>query len=423
MNFWLVASNPLSLLKWNWTNNYHNLVQPRTENMSYPALLEYLHSLSIIYFKSSRKKKSQLLDDAVEITEQHRKSLIRTLNSCNQSTNNKKSNCGAKIKYPEELLLPHIKFLWIKMDRMSSRKMKAALREWLPDYHENNVDSQVKFLLDKMSVSTLGRFLKRLRKLDAPAQKGLCSTVPARTMQNKVPINTLDSKVTRPGYVQVDTVAHCGDRLEGMFMNSLTFTDVYSAWTENRAIFTKKGMEVKKSLNDIDSRIPFSLIAINSDSGSEFLNMPVFNMFKKKKVIFTRSRPYKKNDNCYVEQKNFTHVRELFGYQRFENDELTTLMNEIYRDYWNPLQNFFHPTFKLKEKIRIGARIKKKYDRPQTPYQRLMESDSLTEVQKINLSLKRKSLNPFTLKSGLEKKLADFFKLVNEYNKKKELTK
>ncbi|NOT80203.1 MAG: hypothetical protein HOP07_14510 [Bacteriovoracaceae bacterium] len=146
-------------------------------------------------------------------------------------------------------------------------------------------------------------------------------------------------------------------------------------------------------------------------------------MFQEKKIKFTRSRPYKKNDNCYVEQKNFTHVRELFGYQRFEKKELVELMNEIYVDYWNPLQNFFLPTFKLKEKIRIGARIKKVYDKPITPYQRLMESSSLSEEQKIKLSEEKRILNPFELKKGLEEKLTNFFKIVNEYNRNQEQSK
>ena len=169
---------------------------------------------------------------------------------------------------------------------------------------------------------------------------------------------------------------------------------------------------------DIQRALPFDLIAINTDSGSEFLNTPVFNQFRERKVIFTRSRPYKKNDNCYVEQKNYTHVRELFGYQRFETKELMPLMNDIYINYWNPLQNYFLPSFKLKDKIRIGGRIKKVYGPPETPYQRLMESSHLSEEQKATLAERRRGLNPFELKRGLEKKLSDFFKLLNGYNGK-----
>ncbi len=135
----------------------------------------------------------------------------------------------------------------------------------------------------------------------------------------------------------------------------------------------------------------------------------------------TRSRPYKKNDNCYVEQKNYTHIRELFGYERIGNESLIELMNDLYKNYWNPLQNFFLPTFKLKEKYRIGARIVKKYDEPKMPYRRLMESPHLTEEQKERLKQTKEKLNPFTLQEGLEVKLFQFFKLLKQSKTKKDL--
>ncbi len=423
MIFELVNSNLPFRLKWNYANNSSNLIQPRKEEVSYQARIEYLRALVKIYLPANKKKKTQLLDDAEKLTGEHRKSLIRILNSNSPELNNKKEKCGSKIKYPEELLMPHIKYLWKEMERISPKRMKAAYADWLPLYHENDVNNHVKYLLQKMSASTLARFIKKIKKNDFDSQKGLTSTSPARHMKNKVPINTLDSVITEPGFVQADTVAHCGDCLEGNFINSITLTDIYSTWTENRALFTKKGQEVKGALVDIKRSLPFDLKAINTDSGSEFLNTPVFQLFSEKKIKFTRSRPYKKNDNCYVEQKNFTHTRELFGYQRFEQKELVTLMNEIYTEYWNPLQNFFLPTFKLKEKIRIGARIKKTYDKPQTPFQRLIDSNALTDEKKAELSQKKKALNPFELKKGLEQKLTNFFKILNDYNRAKEQTK
>ena len=298
--------------------------------------------------------------------------------------------------------------------------MKAALKDWLPFYHANNIDNETKYLLQKMSVSTLDRFLSELRKKSLTnGIRGISTTSPAKYMKNKVPINTLDSTVVRPGYIQVDTVAHCGGSASGPFISSLTFTDIYSTWTENRALFTKNSREVAPCLDHLQRDVPFEIVAVNTDSGSEFLNMRVFNRFQKKGILFTRSRPYKKNDNCYVEQKNFTHVRELFGYQRFDEEELKRLMNDIYKTCWNPLLNHFIPSFKIEKKIRIGARIKKIYGPLQTPYQRLMDSPILSESQKNALSESRKGLNPFELKSELEQKLSAFFSQVNEYNKMK----
>lgn len=390
--------------------------------MSYQSILEYIHSLSKIYFIASKKEKSNMLGHAVKVTGYNRKSIIRKLKSL-QVLKNSKKLCGSKIKYPPELLIPHIKFLWISMGKLSAKRMKAAFKDWLPHYHDNGITNQIKFLIQKMSVSTLGRFLKFIRRSTSQKTKGISSTSPARHMQNKVPINTLDSNIKRAGYLQGDTVAHCGTRLEGEFINSITLTDIHSTWTVNRAIFSKKAHVVRKAINHMIQLIPFPIIAINTDSGSEFLNTPVFNNFKRKKIVFTRSRPYKKNDNCYVEQKNFTHTRELFGYQRFDDKDLVRLMNDIYDNYWNPLLNFFIPTFKIKEKVRIGGKIKKKYGKLKTPYQRLMESNELTEDQKIKLSEAKIRLNPFELKDQLEKKLEHFFHVVTEFEglKKREL--
>ena len=236
-------------------------------------------------------------------------------------------------------------------------------------------------------------------------------------MKNKVPINTLDSTITRPGYFQADTVAHCGEKLMGEFANSVTFTDIHSTWTENSALFNKKGHAVRHCLNDLCIRLPFQIIGLNTDSGSEFLNMPVYNHLKKNKINFTRSRAYKKNDNCYVEQKNYTHVRQLFGYERIDRKDFVLLMNNIYRHYWNPYQNFFLPTLKLKKKIRIGGRIKKIHDKPRTPYQRLMDSPHLSREQKDALAERKKQLDPFKLKKELDKHLNQFFKALNEYKK------
>ncbi|MBF0360708.1 MAG: hypothetical protein HQK49_06840 [Oligoflexia bacterium] len=366
----------------------------------------------------NKKEKTKLLDHAIQVTGLHRKSITRTLKKGKLFINNRKGSSGTKILYPTDLLLKHIDYLWHSMERISSKRMKEGFNDWLPYYRENDIDNRTKYLLQKMSISTLERFLKQLRT-KSTITKGIASTSSARYMKNKVPINTLDSTVTRPGYTQADTVAHCGDKLIGEFINSITVTDIFSGWTVNASIFTKTALEVKDALESIQKEIPFKLIAINTDS-----NVPVFNHFKKEKVVFTRSRPYKKNDNCYVredtrEQKNYTHVRELFGYQRIDHLELKEIMNDIYINYWNPLQNYFLPTFKLKEKIIVGAKIKKSYGKPQTPYKRLMESVNLTEEDKEQLSLTKKRYNPFTLKKELEKKLSIFFTKLNELNKTK----
>jgi hypothetical protein len=297
------------------------------------------------------------------------------------------------------------------MERISARRMKAAYLDWLPYYKHIEFTPKVHRLLEEMSAATLERFLRTLRG-ELRASKGLSTTCPTRFMKNKVPIGTLDQKVDKPGFTQADTVAHCGNSAAGAFVSSLTLTDIYSTWTDNRAMFQKKGHTVRKKFVEIKIALPFALYAINVDSGSEFINAEMIaftTMPGEKQIAFTRSRPYKKNDNCYVEQKNFTHVRELFGYDRIDDPSLVPLMNDIYINCWNPLMNFFLPTFKLLSKTRVGAKIVKKYGKPQTPYDRLMKSTHLSEEEKERLRNMKSNFNPFTLKLQLEEKLKYFF--------------
>lgn len=407
MRYSLVASQLAHLIKYKLSKQ--RLIKGETK-VSNQAIREYLLGILSFYKTLSKKKKSEVLSHAQNVSKLSRKQIIRRLNSGEEKLRKSKPP-GAPRKYPREELLPHIKELNISMSNISAKRMKSALSDWLPYY--SKCGENIRRLLFSMSVATLGRYLKEIRQSSTGFQKGLSATSPSRYMMNKVPINTLDSKVDKPGYAQADTVAHCGTTTAGQYVNTLTLTDILSTWTANRALFSKKAREVRKNFSDIKEHLPFKLIALNTDSGSEFLNTPFILFNSESKIHFTRSRPYKKNDNCYVEQKNYSHVRKLFGYQRIENPSLVDLMNDIYINYWNPLQNFFLPTFKLKEKIRVGAKIIKKYDRPMTPYKRLIYSPHLSEKEKQALRNMKSRLNPFKLKEGLENKLSLFFKLLN----------
>lgn len=262
-----------------------------------------------------------------------------------------------------------------------------------------------------MSVSTLDRLITKLR-VELTASNGLSGTRPAgKYFQNIIPLRTLDELIDRPGHVQADTVLHCSTNLSGQFAHTLCMTDIDSTWTEARAMELKSAKVVVQTIKDIEENLPFPILSMNTDCGNEFLNHHVHKFcanYKGRSIKFTRSRPYKKNDNCYIEQKNFTHVREVFGYERIEGAVLVALMNEIYVDYWLPLQNFFIPNFKMEEKIRIGARIKKRYGEPKTAYERLMSSKHLSDYRKQKLEERYKQLDPFVLASGLKTKLGQF---------------
>lgn len=384
--------------------------------MSRQAIQEYLLAIIAVYGKSAKAEKTNILNHAALATQLSRKQLIRRLKKAlDTPLNTLLPGPGAPRKYQKELLLPHIRFISNAMERITAKRMHAALPEWLPFYNESGITGELKMELLKMSSSTLERYLSEIRGT-LEAKKGLTSTSPARFMKNKIPINTLDKSVTKPGFTQADTVAHCGTTTAGVYINSITLTDIYSTWTENRALYSKKSAMVRRQFIDIEGSLPFALLAVNTDSGSEFLNNDIMRFMwgRENNIAFTRSRPYKKNDNCYVEQKHFTHVRALFGYERLDDQGLVSQMNNIYKNYWNPLHNFFLPSFKLKEKIRVGAKIVKKFEKPATPFQRLMNSIHITDKQKEALKLTKASLNPFELKKNLEKQLEIFFVQVNQ---------
>jgi hypothetical protein len=214
--------------------------------------------------------------------------------------------------------------------------------------------------------------------------------------------------------MEADTVAHCGTSLAGEFVWSLIMTDIHTAWTEGRAVWNKGSQGVIEQVKDIERHIPFVLRGFDCDNGSEFLNYHLERYFavRKDPVKFTRSRPYKKNDNAHVEQKNWAQARHLLGYDRIENPDTLPLINDLYANEWSLYQNHFCPSLKLKSKIRIGSRYRKTYASPKTPYQRILESPDISSDVKQTLKLTHGSLNPFQLKKTIERKLNAIFKLV-----------
>lgn len=235
----------------------------------------------------------------------------------------------------------------------------------------------------------------------------------AKTFLNTIPIKEMDFKAQKPGNFQADTVAHCGNSLSGTFIWSLTVTDEYSGWTENRAIYGKSGSTVTAAFASILWCLPYKAQQINTDNGTEFINDQLQKFLVDEQGLkFTRSRAYKKNDNAHVEQKNFTHVRELFGYERYDREELTFVMNEIYKDYFNIMWNFFIPQQKCIKVERVGSRYRRYFDTPKTPFQRLIESSELSVFQKEKLKEKYKSLNPIELRKELNEQLSRFKRIL-----------
>jgi len=389
-----------------------------TPMMTQPAVRDYINAIAPKYQASLKPEKTKLLDASVLATDLNRKHLIKQLNCVKKDKPLSNKRSGRPKKYDHEALKPHVLYLWRQMNCICAKRMKEGLKDWLRHYKK--IPAHLKMQLLSMSSATLARYLMVYRKEDEVTH-GLSTTKQTKASKgfmHSVPIANLDSKVTRVGHTQMDTVSHCGASALGPFISSLTITDILTTWTANRAMLGKTGKNVVANLKDIElNSLPFIILNNNGDSGSEFINKAVAN-YARSRWELTRSRPYKKNDNYFVEQKNFTHVRQLFGYERLDTEELVDLMNDIYINYWNPLQNYFLPTIKLKEKVRVGSKIKKIFDTAKTPYQRLLDAPDVQPQVKTELIKVKSKLSPFKLKEGLNLKLKEFNNKLRQLNYK-----
>lgn len=256
------------------------------------------------YKRSSNTRKTQLLDELCDLTDMNRKYLIRKLNKKRAT---RRRGRGAKPNYDLDIFLPILKTIWQACDFACSKKLKAMLPEWLPFYEKRYqpLDDDIKLKLLSMGTGTIDRLLSPCRSKFA--RHGLCGTKPGSLIKNQIPIKTNQWEETRPGFMEADTVAHCGNSLVGDFVWSLTMTDILTGWTENRAVWNKGAYGIGEQIDDIEAHLPFNFKGFDCDNGSEFLNYHLIRKFadrpKAKAIEFTRSRPYKKNDNAHVEQK------------------------------------------------------------------------------------------------------------------------
>jgi hypothetical protein len=373
----------------------------------------YYYQIIERYQKSSKKDKSIILQEFCNVCGYNKKYAIRILN---KSFKPKTSinHAGSKPKYYSEDFINTLKIFWSSSDYMCSKRLKVSIPLWIPFYDTiyGSLDQNIKELLLSISSATIDRLLKKAR---LNLKKGLSGTKPGTLLKNQIPIRTHNWDITKPGFMEADTVAHCGNSLYGNFIWSLTMTDILTGWTENRAVWNKGASDVLTQIKDIENAIPFDLKGFDCDNGSEFLNYHLLRYFTEngKNTKFTRSRPYKKNDNAHVEQKNWTQVRQLFGYDRLDNKVLVEQMNSLYSNEWALYNNFFRPSQKLIEKIKINSKYIRKYDIPKTPYLRIIESSDITKEKKESLKKTYKKLNPFKLKETIEGKLKEIFKHVS----------
>lgn len=360
---------------------------------------EYLEAIRWRYQKACRAGKTRILDEFCQICGHHRKHALRLLRKADRPTRRKP---GRPSEYGAAEL-EVLEVIWLTANRPCATRMKAAIGVWLPPYEREYgaIPGAVKQKLLAVSPRTLDRLMKPVRKRHGA--RGKCGTRPGSLLRHQIPIKVEHADVNQPGVMEADTVAHCGNSLDGDFVWSLTLTDVFSGWTQNRAVWNKGYEGVKQALGDIEKVLPFRLTGFHSDNGGEFLNHHLIHYLQDRElpVALSRGRPYHKNDTARVEQKNYTHVRLLLGYGRIQDQSLLPDINGLYR-LWEYFNNFFSPTLKLVNKTKIGSRYIKSYDMPQTPYQRLMDCPHVNEASKTILTEHFCRLNPFTLKRQID---------------------
>jgi hypothetical protein len=305
--------------------------------------------------------------------------------------------------------------IWKLGDYPCGKRLVVMLPLWRPAYEQRHgvLPAEVRQKLEQISAATLDRLLAPYRLKIAKRRGG---TKPGRLLRTQIPVRCESWDIDRPGYLEADTVDHGGESTEGDFMRSITYTDIYSGWTEQAAIWNKSGARVLAQTRKIESELPFPLLGFDSDNGGEFLNHALWRYFHRRvrPVHFTRSRAYRKNDNAHVEQKNWTKVRQLLGYARYDQPDLVELVDDLYRNEWRLLQNFFQPIMKLRKKERHGSRVKKAYDRPQTPAQRLLAWPGLAAEKRIWIRQLQATLNPITLSEAVNQKLQRIRRLLRE---------
>lgn len=383
--------------------------------MSLSAKREYLSRIHGRYQRAGRPHKQRILDEFCATCGYHRKSALRLLHRPLASIQQRKRP-GPKRTYEPDRLRPALKSIWLASDQLCSKLLKSALPYWL-DHYDGALDQEIKTKLLKISPAQMDRILRPARA--GVPKKGLSATRPGTLLRHQVPTRGGPPDTSKPGTVEVDTVAHCDDTTAGDYVNSLTFTELFSGWTENRAVWNKASHAILKELKQLELTVPFTMKRFHSDNGSEFLNWPLHEYLTGRplKIPWTRSRAYRKNDNAHCEQKNWTHVRQLLGYERFGHPELVKPLNVLYRT-WSQYQNHFRPTFKLEKREKRGGKTIKTYEKkPQTPYERLLASPEIEKAAKERLRTEHETLNPWTLKKEIEHQLKNIFTLLGNLNR------
>jgi hypothetical protein len=357
------------------------------------------------YRRSNKKQKTKILNEFIKNTRYNRSYARRILGSLTvrRTDKRRRQKIIRKRIYDQSVFYP-LRKVWIAADGICGKRLQPFLPELvrvLKRENELKITKKTETKLLTVSSATIDRMLKGVRR--GYELKGRSTTKPGTLLRSTIPISMFsDWDEKRPGFFEADLVALCGESVRGEYINCLDMTDVATGWVGLEAFMGNAQSRVNPAVGKIRNRLPFSMLGIDSDNGTEFINWLLKRYCEKHEITFTRIRPYRKNDNCYVEQKNYTVVRRFLGYARYDTEEQLTIIKEIL-ELVELYVNFFQPVMRLKKKKRIGTKVKKTYNIATTPYQKLLELGVLRDEQKVKLKLFYETLNPMEIKRKIHR--------------------
>lgn len=370
---------------------------------------ERLEILRKRYEHRKQPGKSVILDELCEEYKFHRKHAIRLMNAVAKEPGQPIIRLGPEPRY--ESIAPVLETIWKAAEQPCGKRLVEALPLWLPFYQKRSepLTAKQRKLLGTISSASVDRLLAKCK---VQTGRGISGTRPGNLLRKQIPIQGEVWDEKRPGFLEADSVAHCGGSLAGSFVWSLTYTDMASTWTEGRAVYNKGSKGVLAQTRHVEDRLPCTLLGMDFDNGSEWLNWHLIRYLQERgqPVRVTRSRPYHSDDNAHVEQKNWMWPRQLLGYGRLEEPEVVPLINQLFVEVWGPLHNFFLPSMKLVKKWRAGAKWKRRHDEAKTAYQRLLLINKMDSKKKRQLRDPFESLDPFALHQQLDRRLGAILK-------------
>ena len=373
---------------------------------------DYLQKIHARYRQASMPEKERILDEFCTNCGYHRKYAIRLLNGPPPGPRPVSPRRPRRVTYGSRLI-SILRAVWEAADYPWSVRLKALLPLWMPWIRQRfRLSSELEQQLLRISARSIDYRLQADKRRVRRRLYG--RTKPGSLLKHHIPIKTDRWETQAPGFTEVDLVSHSGNSARGEFCHSLNLTDLHTTWTETRAVLGKGQEGVRRALEEMRQALPFPLQGIDSDNGSEFINDHLFRYCQSQQIQFTRGRPYKKDDNAHIEQKNWTHVRRLLGYARYDSPAVLEAINDLYRNELRLFQNLFLPSVKLDRKERVGSRLRRRYQAARTPFERVCEASGTRPEQVAELKRQRDLLNPFELARRIQTKLERIFRLSAE---------